>query len=124
MGFHHSWYSKMIKVTWFLRKADHLTLAEFREWWLNWHAPRVRRTQAPYLKALRVSVRIDDDGVFASAPTAEQFPWDGYAEQFFDTVEDFNAVFSSNERPTRAEVLAHTSAIQRMVVEETEIRLD
>ena len=111
----------MIKVTWFLRKAEHLTLAEFREWWLDRHAPQIRQTQAPYLKALRVSVRVDDDAAFASAPTGEPFPWDGYAEQFFDTVEDFNAVFSNNERPTRADVLAHTSAIQRMVVEETEL---
>ena len=114
----------MIKVTWFLRKADHLSLAEFREWWLDRHAPQIRLTQAPYLKTFRVSVRVDDDSAFASPPAAEPFPWDGYAEQFFDTLEDFNAVFSNNERPTRAEVIAHTSAIQRMVVEETEIRLD
>ena len=28
----------MVKVVWFLKKADHLSMDEFRRWWLSEHA--------------------------------------------------------------------------------------
>lgn len=45
------------------------------------------------------------------------------AEQWFETLEDYNAVYGRRDRPTRADTLAHTSAFQRIVVEENEIPL-
>ncbi len=110
----------MIKVMWFLKRAEHLTLEEFRRWWLERHCHDIAKDQAPYLKRYRIDIRIADDAPFAGRP-AEDCPWDGIAEQWYETVGDYNAVYGRADRPTRADTLAHTSAFQRMVVEEHEI---
>lgn len=112
----------MIKVMWLLKRAEHLTLAEFRTWWLEHHAPDIAADQKPYLKRYVVDARIDDDTPFAGRPAGE-CPWDGIAEQWFETVEAYNAVYARSNRPTRQDTLAHTSAFQRIVVEEHEIPL-
>ena len=110
----------MIKVMWFLKRAEHLSLAEFRDWWLNEHAKDIVADQTPYLKGYKVDVRIADDAPFAGRPAGE-CPWDGIAEQWFETLEDYNAVYSRSDRPTRADTLAHTSGFERMIVEEHDI---
>jgi hypothetical protein len=107
----------MIKVMWFLKRAEHLSLAEFRRWWLEEHAPDIVADQKPYLKRYTVDIRVDDDSPLAGRP-AHECPWDGIAEQWFETIEDYNAVYSRTNRPTRADTLANTSAFERMVVEE------
>ena len=48
----------MIKVMWFLKRAPHLSLAEFADWWLNRHAKDIAADQAPYLKRYVIDVRI------------------------------------------------------------------
>ena len=42
------------------------------------------------------------------------------AEQWFETAADSNAVYGRAERPFRADMLAHISAFQRLVVQEHE----
>ncbi len=66
--------------------------------------------------------RWDEAGRGAGRP-AEDSPWDGIAEQWFDTADDYQAVYGRKDRPTRADTLAHTSRFQRMVVEDFEISL-
>ena len=110
----------MVKVMWFLKRAEHLSLAEFRRWWLEDHAPDIVADQTPHLKRYVVDARVDDDSTLAGKPL-DECPWDGIAEQWFDSIEDYNAVYSREDRPTRADTLAHTSAFQRLVVEEHEI---
>jgi hypothetical protein len=112
----------MIKVLWFLKRADHLTLEEFRRWWLEKHAPEIAADQRPHLKRYIVRVRSDDSALGAGRP-AEDSPWDGIAEQWFETAEDYQAVYGRKDRPTRADTLAHTSLFQRLVVEDFEISL-
>jgi hypothetical protein len=107
----------MIKVMWFLKRAPHLSLAEFADWWLNRHAKDIAADQAPYLKRYVIDVRIEDESGLAGKPAAEP-EWDGIAEQWFASEADYNAVYNRTERPTRADTLAHTSAFQRMVVRE------
>jgi hypothetical protein len=107
----------MIKVMWFLKRAPHLTLEEFHHWWLNVHAPDIADDQTPYLKKYVVDLRVADDSALAGKPAGES-AWDGIAEQYFDTIEDYNAVYSRTDRPTRADTLAHTSAFERLVVAE------
>jgi hypothetical protein len=46
------------------------------------------------------------------------------AEQWFDTAEDYNAVYGRSDRPTRADTLANTSRFERLVVDEFEIPVD
>ncbi len=113
----------MIKVMWFLRRAEHLSLAEFRDWWLNHHAADIAADQRPFLKRYKVDVRIDDDSAFGVGRPGTDSPWDGIAEQWFDSVDDYNAVYGRAERPTRADTLAHTSRFERLVVEEHDIPL-
>jgi hypothetical protein len=112
----------MVKVMWFLKRAPHLSLEEFRAWWLEHHAADIAADQSPYLRRYVVDVRVADDAPFAGRPAGE-CPWDGIAEQWFDSIEDYNAVYGRKERPTRADTLAHTSAFERLVVEEHEIPL-
>ncbi len=109
----------MIKVMWFLRRAPHLTLAEFGDWWRNVHAPDIIVDQAPYLKRYVIDLREGDDSGLAGKP-AQDPEWDGIAEQWFDSEADYNAVYGRADRPTRADTLAHTSAFQRLVVREYE----
>lgn len=114
----------MIKVMWFLKRAEHLSLAEFRDWWLNHHAADIAADQKPHLKRYKVDVRIDDDTPFEAGRPGTDSPWDGIAEQWFASVEDYTAVYGRAVRPTRADTLAHTSRFERMVVDETEIPLE
>ncbi len=107
----------MIKVMWFLKRAQHLSLEQFRDWWINEHVHDIARDQAPYLKKYIVDIRISDDQGFAGTPSTD-FDWDGIAEQWFDTIEDYNAVYARKDRPTRADTLAHTSNFARMIVNE------
>lgn len=110
----------MVKVMWFLKRAEHLSLEEFRKWWLEEHAPDIIADQKPYLKRYVVDIRVDDTSDFAGRPAGD-FPWDGIAEQWFETVDDYNAVYARKDRPTRADTLEHTSAFQLMVVEDHEL---
>ena len=113
----------MIKVLWFLKKADNIELEEFKAWWLNHHAHDIAADQKPYLKKYRVNVRIADDSALAAGRPSDPSPWDGFAEQWFDSAEDYRAVYGRTSRPTRDDTLKHTSRFERVVVEEFEVDL-
>jgi hypothetical protein len=108
----------MIKVMWFLKKADHLSLEEFRRWWLDEHVPDICEDQQPFLKKYIVDVRVEDDSQLAGRPGDDPFGWDGIAEQYFETIDDYNAVYARTDRKTRKDTLAFTKAFQRLVVRE------
>jgi hypothetical protein len=108
----------MIKVMWFLKRAEHMSLEEFRRWWLEEHCFDVARAQAPYLKRYLVNVRTQNDDL-AGRPATES-EWDGVAEQWFEDEAAFNAAYG-RPSPTRADTLAHTSRLERLIVEECEI---
>ena len=110
----------MVKVMWFLKRAEHLTLEQFTRWWIERHAPDIVADQQPYLKRYKIDARVADDAEFAGRPEAES-PWDGIAEQWFDSVDAYNAVYRREDRPTRADTLAHTSRFERLVVMELEV---
>lgn len=106
----------MIKVMWFLKRADGMSLGDFRDWWLNRHAHDVAHHQQPYLLRYTVNVRRDDSGLTGAA--RDEFEWDGVAEQWFADEAAYNAVYGRAESPTRADTLAHTSRFARLVVTE------
>ena len=106
----------MIKVMWFLKRADGMSLSDFRDWWLQRHAHDVARHQQPHLLRYTVNVRRDDSGL--AGGTREESEWDGVAEQWFADEAAYNAVYSLPESPTRADTLAHTSRFARLVVTE------
>jgi hypothetical protein len=106
----------MIKVMRFLKRAEHLWLEEFTCWWLEEHAFDMAHHQSPRLRSYIVNVRTADSGLPAAAP--DGFDWDGVTEQWFDSVEAYQAAYSMNPSPTRADTLAHTSRFARMVFTE------
>lgn len=110
----------MIKVLWFLKRAEHLTLAEFRDWWLNTHCHMITDLQKPYLKRYVIDFRWDED-TLPGKPGGES-DWDGVAEQWFETAEDFAAVYgTSTPSPSRGDTMKHVSRFERLVVHEHEI---
>ena len=110
----------MIKVVWLLKRAPHLSLAEFRVWWLDNHIHMIVELQKPYLQKYTVNVRVDED--LLPGKPAEEPEWDGCAEQWFATEADFTAVYGSTDvTPSRSDTLKHVSRFQRLIVEEHEI---
>jgi hypothetical protein len=110
----------MIKIMWFLKKADHLTLDQFAAWWLESHVHLITDAQKPWLKKYVVNVRRESDAL-AGKPAAES-PWDGVAEQWFEDDAAVDAVYGKpTAAVTRADTMAHVSRIERIVVREHEI---
>lgn len=111
----------MIKVMWFLKRKEHLSLEEFRRWWLDRHAPMIEETQRPHLLRYVVNVRTDTDDL----PGKPQSPsdWDGVAEQWFATEADFKAIYGRAVSPTRADTLAHVSRLERIIVTELDVSI-
>ncbi len=107
----------MIKVMWFLKRADHLTLDEFHSWWLEIHAPAVAAAQRQYLKNYVVNLRWPEDRLPGKPP--DETDWDGVAEQWFETEADFQSVCGlTTMSAIRADTLKHVSRQARLVVNE------
>ncbi|WP_353200645.1 EthD family reductase [Sandarakinorhabdus sp.] len=108
----------MVKIVWLLRKADHLSDAEFQRWWLESHAPLA--AAAPRLVRYVVNIAQKPD-LLAGKPACDT-DWDGVAEQWFANEDDLNAAYS---RPVagsvRQDTLAHVSRLERLIVREIEI---
>ena len=108
----------MIKIVWLLKKAEHLSIEEFQDWWLNSHAPHAR--QAPGLRKYVINFARELDDL-AGRP-AWDCAWDGVAEQWFDDEPALNEAYS---RPVsdeiRADTMAHVSRLERLVVTEVEL---
>lgn len=76
----------MYKVVFSLKRKPGMTLAEFREFWLTDHAPKVARL--PGVRRYQVDVCVDDGD--------DQRPGDGFAVLWFDDAEGFRAAFGSD----------------------------
>jgi hypothetical protein len=105
---------------WFLKRADHLSLEAFRNWWLGSHVELVLSLQKPYLHKYKVSIREDNDTLPGN--TEHEFEWDGCAEQWFATEADYRAVYGK-EKPSesREDSVKNVSRMSRIIVRETEI---
>lgn len=109
----------MLKVMWFLKRADGVSLSEFRAWWLA-HAQDVLAAQTPHLKRYIVNIRAhDEDALPAKAP--DVFEWDGVAEQWFSDETAFAAAYDRPASSTRADTMRHTSRFSRLIVTEHDI---
>ena len=112
----------MIKVIWLLKRADHLSLEEFRVWWLERHALMFAEAQKAYVKKYTLNIRRPRDGLPGEPP--DECDWDGCAELWFESEADFGAVYGRlTLAPLRADTLAHVSRFERLIVDEHEIGL-
>lgn len=110
----------MVKVVWFLKKASHLSMDEFRRWWLEGHAPMVVEKQGGMLTRYVVNIRADTDNLPGAPSTS--FEWDGMAEEWFENEEEAHQAFTlPSASETRADVMAHVSKISRFIVTEHNI---
>ena len=109
----------MIKVVWFLKKADQLSVEEFQRWWLDSHAPLIVAKQGELLRRYVINVRSNDELPAATGVACE---WDGFAEEWFEAEEDASRAFSlPSSTETRADVMRHVSKMTRLVVTEHQV---
>lgn len=89
----------MFKITYCLRRRPDLTADQFDSYWRDTHGPLVH-SHAAVLRIRRYvqSTRVDSDlaGIAATVRGAPE-PFDGVAELWFDTQEDFQAGFATVE---------------------------
>ena len=80
----------MFKVVRFVKKRDDITLDQFKEYWLTKHS------QLEQVVLEKSAVR----KIVATFATGElisgELPFDGFAELYFDSLEDMRAMFASD----------------------------
>ena len=89
----------MIKAVVLLRRPETWTRERFHRWWLDEHAPYVKKL--PDLKKYRVCL------VTGSTSHEGREPWDGIAELWFESRAALEAAWSSEVGQT---ALAHSRA--------------
>jgi uncharacterized protein (TIGR02118 family) len=85
--------TRMLKLTFCLRRKPGLSLAEFQDYWLNRHGPLVRRLQPALGMARYVQVhrRDDDLGLGMAKVRGAPEPYDGVAELWWESEAAFRA---------------------------------
>ena len=97
----------MFKAIILLRRKSGTTPYAFKEWWLQQHAPLAR--QLPKLRRL----------YFNLVNVETNPPYDGVAELWFDTREDFEKAYSSDiGREVTEDSLSNVDHRERLLVEE------
>ena len=85
--------------------------------WAALHAPFIAAKQGTLIARYVVNVRYEHDTL--PGATGTPFEWDGMAEEWFESEEVARQAFSLPSAPdTRADVMAHVSAMSRLVVAE------
>ena len=114
----------MIRVMFFIKRADHLSLNEFQEWWFNTHVPHVCMDQSPYLAEYQICTKAVDLVDLPGGIAQEDLDWDGVAIQSFRTMDDYLAVYGKKERATTKDTLKHIKEIKRMIVRALDVDLN
>jgi uncharacterized protein (TIGR02118 family) len=108
----------VVKIYWLLKRAEGLSPEAFADWWLNRHAPYIADRQGRFLARYSVNLATGDDGALPAA-TGVETEWDGLAEEVFHSEADARAALTLPSAPEgRADVLAHVSRFERIVVTE------
>ncbi|HKA52091.1 MAG TPA: EthD family reductase [Candidatus Binatia bacterium] len=96
----------MYKLIGLLKRPEGMSLAEFHRWWLDEHAVLVKRF--PGLKRYAINL----------ASGADQ-RYDGMAEVWFESKEDFEKIFSTAEGQTaRQSATSHAGEIVILFTQE------
>lgn len=108
----------MIKVMWFLKRADGLSIDEFHDWWVNKHAPDICRDQSPHLLKYIIDTAVQDVSTLPGNAGGKDLEWDGVGIQYFECENAYRAVYSRQNRPTTAETMSKIKSIRRLIVKE------
>lgn len=96
----------MWKVIGLLKRPDGMGMEDFRTWWLEEHAPKVKKW--PGLVKYHINLSITDDQTY-----------DGMAEVWFNTREEMEAIFGTPEGQTaRQSATGGSTQIAIMLTEE------
>ena len=96
----------MFKAMILLKKKEHLSQREFRNWWLGEHSKLA--TQLPGLRKLCFNPVKDENSFY-----------DGVAELWFDSEKSFNDAYQTDlGKAVAADSLAHVDRRDRLFVEE------
>ena len=102
----------MFKAMILLKRKEQYTHREFKNWWLGKHA-RIMN-QLPGLKKSCFNPCENEDALY-----------DGVAELWFETEEDFHAAYQSEiGKAVASDSLAHISRRDRLFVDEHNIKID
>ena len=98
----------LIKLVFCLKRLPHLSLEEFQTYWLETHGPLVR-SHAAALKIRRYvqSHTTDNLGMNQAIAASRGAPegFDGVAELWWDSIEDFASGASTHERREASRIL-------------------
>jgi uncharacterized protein (TIGR02118 family) len=97
-----------MKVMVGLVRRDDMSREDFRQWWLEEHAPLARTL--PGVRRIRFNVL--DEGA----------PFDGIAELWFDSAEAADAAYTTEiGKAVAADSIAHVASRVRMLADEHEV---
>jgi len=100
----------MIKAMICLTRREDMTREDFRDWWLGSHKDKA--VKLPRLKRICFNLTVGDG------------PYDGVAEQWYDTLEDMEAAYQSDiGKEVAADSMKHVSGRERLLVEEHELQV-
>lgn len=100
----------MKKIMILLKRQEHLSFEEFKNWWLGHH--KTLAAQMPKLKRACFNLRQGDDDSL----------YDGVSELWFDSLADFESAYQSEiGKQVAADSLAHVSKRDRLIVEENNV---
>ena len=105
----------MVRVHIWLRKKDDMTTEEFRDYWVGTHAPIARDGYAA-LKGYAIHV-------VSRVPEGQEAPYDGIAELWWDSREEFSSDMKSEAARRGTKDLANfTSASGLLFVEDVPVK--
>ncbi|MGA0011238.1 MAG: EthD family reductase [Candidatus Nanopelagicales bacterium] len=97
-----------MKVMVGLVRREDMSRDDFRQWWIDEHAPLARTL--PGVRRIRFNV-LDEDA-----------PFDGIAELWFDSAEAADAAYATDiGKAVAADSIAHVASRVRMLADEREI---
>jgi uncharacterized protein (TIGR02118 family) len=85
--------TRVLKLTFCLRRKPGLSLPEFQDYWLNRHGPLVRRLQPALgmVRYVQVHCRGDELGLGMARVRGAPEPYDGVAELWWESEQAFRA---------------------------------
>ena len=96
----------MFKAMILLTRKEELSLSDFKNWWLNEHSKLA--SKLPGLKKACFNLVKNEDS-----------PFDGVAELWFDSEDDFTSSYESEIwKSVVADSMAHVSGRTRLIVDE------